>query len=279
MPLPQDFSEWEHLQRTVMYAHNKTVKEFFKSQADDDINTPKSSAKHACLMKDNDTSAIAVMRLWFFWVMCRKMRDNFEPYYGIPVTTFDSEVLYHPQITLFFLEDPDPTTNNVVGFRQVEGQLSIRLITETSGTLSKGNLTTLANKINSEFGGNDGFIWQKGKDLYSYVDKPKGHRFKVLAQNKTDAIEIIRKLLSIAGDAYSAGLLRLNKADDPSDAFPSNPGSQTILGKTYKEPRRRPVAKVRFQYASIKIHGLPKPIVLVDETGYWSEAIIKAWRI
>jgi hypothetical protein len=274
MPLPDGFNEWEHLQHTVKKAHNNTVKDFFRDQADDDIGTAKGAAKHACLMKDGDTAPMTTLRMWLFWVVCRKMRDNFEPYYGIPIAAFDAEVKYRPQITCYFLEDHNDVEQ---GYRPVEGQLSIRLMNDTSQTLSKGELTSLANKINTEFGQGQGFVWDKGKDLYSYVDKANGHRFKILSKNQTDAIAIIRKLLDIANDTYQDEFLRLNEAIDASSAFPNVSGTQTILGKTYKKPRKRPLAKVRFIYASIKVHGLPKPIVLVDKSGYWSEAIVKAW--
>ncbi len=125
MPLPEDFNEWEHLQHTIRRVHNEAVKQFYQNQPDNSIATNRASAKHACLMKDNDTTAMTTLRMWLFWVVCRKMRDNFEPYYGIPISTFDSTVTYKPQITLYFLEDSEDVEAN---YRPVEGQLSIRVI-------------------------------------------------------------------------------------------------------------------------------------------------------
>ncbi len=274
MPLPEEFNEWEHLQHVIRRAHNSTVRDFFHSQADNDIDTPKGAAKQACLMKDDDTANMTIIRLWLFWVICRKMRDNFEPYYGVPIASFDAEVKYRPQITCFFLEDVNDVQPD---YRPVEGQLSIRLMDETSSTLTDNNLQQYATRINNEFGRGNGFVWRKGKNLYTYVDKARGHRFKILTRNEADALEIVRKLLDIAQDPYDDSFLRFNGATNSSAAFPNVPANQTILGKTYKEPRKRPLAEVRFMYASIKIHGLPKPIILVDKSGYWSEAIIRAW--
>ncbi len=274
MPLPEDFNEWEHLQNTIRYAHNKAVRDFFSSQADNDIDSIKGSAKHACLMKDNDTTAMTTLRMWLFWVVCRKMRDNFEPYLGYRIAEEELDVKGKPLITCFFLQDQEDVE---FGFRPVEGRLSVRLIDENSKTITKAKLETLANRVNAQFGAANGHVWQKGKDIYSYVDKGLGHRHKVLAKNKSDAVTIIRKLLAITQDSYNSKLLRLNAAEDPNTAFPSNPGTQVILGKTHKQARIRPVAKVRFAYAQIKIHGLPKPIILVDKSGYWAEAIIRAW--
>lgn len=274
MPLPDGFNEWEHLQNTIRRAHNKSVRDFFRTTEDNNIGTTKGAAKHACLMKDSDTVPMTNLRMWLFWVVCRKMRDNFEPYLGVRHSNDDYSVKYKPHVTCFFLEDPEDVDPE---YRPVEGQLSVRLIEETSKTLTKANLETLASKINTQFGQGNGFVWQKGKELYTYVDKPLGHRHKVLAKNKLDAEEIIKKLLAITQDTYQAKLLRLNKAEAETEAFPSNPGTQIILGETYKEPRTRPVVKVRFLYAQIKIHGLPKPIILVDKSGYYMDAIIRAW--
>jgi hypothetical protein len=274
MPLPDNFSEWEHLQITIRRVHNDSVRSFYRNTPDNNLNTKRGSAKHACLMKDNDTTAMTILRMWLFWIVCRKLRDVTEPYYGIPIAGFDAEVVYKPQITLFFLED---FRDVEAGYRAVEGQLSIRLIKENSTTLSQADLKRYANKINLAFGQGNGLIWDKGKHLYSYVDKVNGHRFKILTQTQTDAESLVRKLLDIVGDRYNSELLRLNEAVNEAAAFPTNPPKQTILGKVYKQPRKRPKAKVKFQYASIKIHGLPKPIILVDKTGYWSEALINVY--
>ena len=172
------------------------------------------------------------------------------------------------------MEDPEDVDPD---YRPVEGQLSIRVTKETTSSISPTDLDTLANKINIAFGQNNGFVWKKGKTLYSYQDKLAGHQFKVFAKTDTHAIEIIQKLLSIVNQSFDPELLNINDAANPSQAFPTNPGTQKILGKTHKKPRKRPIADVRFQYASIKIHGLPKPIILVDKTGYWSEAILPAY--
>lgn len=271
MTLPDDFNEWEHLQNTLRRVHNEAVRDFYRSQPDDDISTNRASAKHACLMKDNDTSTMTTIRLWLFWVICRKMRDNFEPYYGIPISGFDAEVKYRPQITCFFLEDAQDIEP---GYRAVEGQLSVRLMSENSESLTNSKLNNLANKINSAFGQGNGYVWRKGKELYSYKDKVNGHQFRILARNESDAVEIVQKLLSIVDVSYDAELLTKNEAINPTSAFPTIPPNQTILGKVLRQPRKRPIADVRFMYASIKIWGLGEPKILVDKSGYWNTAII-----
>lgn len=274
MPLPEDFNEWEHLQNTLRRVHNEAVRDFYRSQPDNDITTNRASAKHACLMKDEDTSTMTVLRFWLFWVVCRKMRDNFEPYYGISIESFDAEIRYKPQITCYFSEDPQDVEP---GYRRVEGLLSVRLINKTASSLTYTDLQTYANRVNAAFGQGNGYVWQKGKELYSYKDKINGHQFRILTRNQSDAVEIVQKLLSLTNSPYNASLLTKNEAVDPTSAFPTIPPNQTILGETRRQPRKRPIADVRFLYASIKIWGKGTPKILVDKTGYWNDAVISAF--
>jgi len=274
MPLPEEFSEWEHLQHTLKKVHNSAVKEFYSEQPDNDIGTSRAAAKHACLIKDEDTANMVMIRFWMFWVICRKMRDNFPPFFSAPVAQVDSEIRYKPQITCYFLEDWNDVEQ---GYSPIDGQLSVRLIKETSNTISQSELNSLANKVNLAFGQQNGFVWKKGKILYSYVDKAKGHRFKALVRKELDATEIFKKQLSLVGDPYEPARLKLNQSPNAELTYPIVPPNHTILGQTYKEPRKRPVAEVKFQYASIKLWGLPNPIILVDKTGYFPTAIIPAY--
>ncbi|MHC5772098.1 MAG: hypothetical protein ACYTXI_42620, partial [Nostoc sp.] len=63
MPLPEGFSEWENLQDLVRLDHNKAVTSYFKNQEDNDISTPKARLKHTCLIKDEDTATMTLMRM------------------------------------------------------------------------------------------------------------------------------------------------------------------------------------------------------------------------
>ncbi|MBW4568619.1 MAG: hypothetical protein KME31_11510 [Tolypothrix carrinoi HA7290-LM1] len=63
---------------------------------------------------------------------------------------------------------------------------------------------------------------------------------------------------------------------DREKTYPTIPGNQSILGKTRRKPRERPVAYVRFRWAELKLHGLVNDIILYDLTGYWRNALVKA---
>jgi hypothetical protein len=60
----------------------------------------------------------------------------------------------------------------------------------------------------------------------------------------------------------------------PKKASISNPTARkTVYGKKLTEQRYRPTANVRFRYSYLYIHGITKPIFLVDTTGRHFEAL------
>ena len=70
MPLPDNFSPWEHLQNVLRQVHNRIVKEEFSDITDDDdIVTPRGSLKKACLLDDNDSAEMTVFKV--LAVLCR----------------------------------------------------------------------------------------------------------------------------------------------------------------------------------------------------------------
>ena len=92
MALPENFSEFEHLQSVVRRVHNRAVKQFFKNQTDNDISTPKASLKHACLIKDNDSQPVMMQRQWLFEVTAGHAQSLAPEMYGIPVAEYQREV-------------------------------------------------------------------------------------------------------------------------------------------------------------------------------------------
>lgn len=172
-----------------------------------------------------------------------------------------------PKVNLFFLEDTDfnkkaPPNNKREGLRRQEGLIRFRLMDESTRTFSKANATTLANKIKQIFGANGGYVWKKGKTMYSYNDWELGYQFQLLCKSETEAKRIISSVLSL--QSHTPNFKKFNKVENDQEilTYPENPGTQIIMGETVDIPISRPLVDVRFQYGYIKLDGVKEPINL-----------------
>lgn len=260
MPLPQGFSQWEHLQDVLRNYHNKLVREEFSDITDDDaLAIPRGALKRACLLDDDDTVDMTLLRLHLFFFHARKAADLQAPIYGIPVADYDSQVKYRPQVNLYFKQDADSVPS---GRSPVAAEISFRLMNESSTTLTEAELKTIANRIKSELGAADGYRWRKGKVVVTYKNLEDGLNLKMFAFSEAEGIEIIRKVCDCAQRPYNDDYVTTHET---KKTFSSTPGTQIILGKSRNKPVERPTVYVRFHNASVAIRGLPNPIFLVTK--------------
>jgi hypothetical protein len=160
------------------------------------------------------------------------------------------------------------------GYQAVDMECSWRLVNETSQTITKAKLTALANKIKTKFGSGNGYVFRKGRKIISYRNKSQGYEFLIRARELEDGRGLIRDILTMNGDSLEPELLRISEVDDETNAFPANPGTQTILGKRRNKPRKRPVTNVRFKYAYAFIDGIGQPIYLYSRNYYLPDALV-----
>lgn len=275
MSLPNNFSAAEHLQDTIKRTYNIEVREWFSDIADEalSIATPRASLRTACTHLENDTIDMTICRQQLFDMLV-KQRFLSE---ASSARDLNYRVLRRtrPMIMLYFVEDAEDVEK---GYDPVAGEISFRLMNETTTTFTEANAKTIANKIKTLFGASKGFIWKKGKELCSYTDWDKGYQLQLLARTEAEAKRIIEQVLDIQG--HSPDWEYFNRVENgaPSQAFPTVPPRETILGKSRKLPRRRPIASVRFQYAAVKLAGLPKPVYLFDRSGRHPTAYITSYR-
>jgi hypothetical protein len=260
MALPSNFGAWEHLQDVLRNYHNKLVREEFSDINDDDaLAIPRGALKRACLLDDDDTVDMTLLRLHLFFFHARKAADLQAPIYGIPVSDYDERVTYRPQVNLLFRQDDDSVAS---GRNVVCAEVSYRLINETPQTITEADLTRIANRIKAELGAANGYRWSKGKTIVTYKNLADGLNLKIYALNETEGVQVIRKICDCAQQTYDDNYVVVH---EPKASYSANPGNQIILGRSRKKPVRRPVAYVRFKRASISIHGLPNPIILVGQ--------------
>lgn len=247
---------------------NKAIKEHFKDTPGDDEsslskNAPRSSIKLVCLHKDTDPITLTAIRLLIWWVEARGLMDEY--IYGIPSTDFEMSNTYYPQVKLHFREDRVSAVNN--NRRPARGEVSFRW-RETN--FSAANIKSLANKITNDFA-KPIFYYQRGKELWSYADKQKGYYFQMTVQNESEAKKVITQAIQIQDAETPNWDEYLRQHNDKKDYAIQN--TVSVMGELIKKPKKRPLAKVEFQYAELFIPGTTKPIVLVDVTGTKAKAI------
>lgn len=262
------FGTWEHLLPIVKNLHNYRVRDFWRHNrydafiADQNIQkTPRTNLMKATIILNDDSAVMAILKILLFEIVIGNAARLQPIHYGLPVSNFDEYTMeQRPQILLFFEEDIPEVPDN---FSRVQAEINIRLMDETSETMNKSKAAALANRIKLAFGSIPTWSFTKGKYIYSYLDKKNGYWLRIYALNKSEAEEVIKKVLSIQLHAYDADNLKESHA--PSKSSVNNPGTRIIYGdRTVKKKRYRPEKKVRFRYAVLKVDGLDDGIVLYD---------------
>lgn len=192
-------------------------------------------------------------------------------FYGSFETSETVRRIGKPKVTLYFLEDSNfnrkaPPNNIYEGRRRQEGIIRFRLMNETTQSFSKTNATTLGRKIKEVFGANDGFVWQKGKTMYSYGDWQRGYQFQLLCKTESEAKRIITAVHSLQSHTPNWEYFNTIKNDQEVTKYPENPGNQVVMGETIPIVHSRPLVDVRFQYAYVKLDGVKEPINLYART-------------
>jgi hypothetical protein len=275
MTIPENFSDTKHLKTTLMQTYNQFVKDAFKDlDIDDlnlDINVPRQSLLKGCKITSTDSQILINNRMMLFYFVTRAAQDLSHPVYGMPVGTYHEMRRFKPQVFLYFKEDEEDVDPD---YQPLRALISFRLMNDTELTVSNAELTTLANKVKSEFGTNNGYRWHKGKLLCTYIEPDRGYGLKIFAYTSSDAKEVINKVLDLQNHSPDWKYFNVSENDDASSAYPTIPPTKTILSKSTKLPRKRPVGYVRFQRATVHLWGLTKPVSLYDRTGIRYDSLV-----
>lgn len=263
-------SNWEHLQSVLIQTQNRRVRNEFSdidNDNADDITTPRSSLRSACLLRDSDSAIMTILRLVLYYIVLEGAQALHPPLYTMPVDRYQQRVTFRPQVTLFFKEDLADVEE---GYAPITAELSFRL-RSSDDNITPAEAQVLANKIRNEFATGTGYRWRKGRILLSYSDVEKGYLLNVYAASESEGREVIRKIMSIQGDTLEEENLKINQlASTP----PTVPPMRLIYGKSRRLPRKRPVGWVRFVWAEMHVWGVQNAIVLVDRSGRRRSALI-----
>lgn len=258
------------LLRAVNIGFNAEVYRHFKD-ADNDATTSisRKALRDSLLIGAKDSRTTALAKIQFFRDQVQRVHHK-PAIIGTFKDNFDSLVTYKCRVELFFSQD---LASVPTGDRALSAEIGWR-IDETNATITRAKIETIANKIKLEFGGTTPYTWDKGKYICWYKDKENFYDFQIYALNGTMGKNLIQKIIGMNNHSYDEDLFRLTT---PSKNSVNNPGSRTILGKSYKKAKWRPTARVEFSYAQLIVHELPEPLVLIDYTGTKSNPVVQVY--
>lgn len=276
MTLPEGFSHAEHLQDTLRRTFKREVRDWFREvDLDDvDITTARGSLATACDHQDEDSLLMTLGRVLLFETLRGRFAERLVGSSGdVGHTSYRTDVRRRtrPKIKLYFLEDQGDVEP---GYAPVDGQITFRLMDYTPGTLTPAIAQTIAQRIKSNFATGNGFVWRKGRNMYSYSDWAKGYQLQLLCRSDSDARQVVDAVLDIQNHTPDWTYFNEKVNADPAGAYPTIPDIDRAYGEQRRQPRRRPVANVRFQYASLEVLGVPNPVILVDRTGVLPNPLI-----
>lgn len=275
MPEPDNFTPTEQFQDINKKIANKIVREYFRDivalESDLDLTTSRQALLKACLHREDDSLLLTNSRNQLFSQYTTYTRDQIPIVAGSLLDEIDANITYKPKITLYFKEDEDDVDP---GHQPARMEVSWRLVDETTQTITKAKLTTIANKIKTNFGTGSGYLFKKGRKLVIYNKLSQGYKFILRARELSEGKDLIREILSINGHTLDTELLKLSVVDDEMGAFPYNSATETILGKRRNKPRKRPMVNVKFKYAYAIVNGWGKPVYLYTKNYYIPDALV-----
>lgn len=271
MALPDNFNPTEHLQDTLKKWYNREVLEHFSDLGpDDDLTIPRSSLRIACRHAENDTLLMTLLRTFLFEVTAKHSASLHPPVFGIPIEEYESQVVYKPQVKLFFAE---PGLETEQGYPPSKGEITFRIYNETTSTMTMARATQIAQKVRTVFA-TPPLIWRKGHEKLVYRDREKDYRLSILCRTEADGRSLIENILDIQNDSPDWSNLNVVNPQNAAERFPANPGTKLIMGRSVRKRRARPRANCRFRYATLSVHGLHHPINLVDLTGFRQNPLV-----
>lgn len=263
---------WSNQRSFLRETHNQEVNDWFEdiTNPNPDNSSGREQAKKACLVEPNDSQNMALIKIMTFRFTVQKVHLR-PDVYGIESIPYQENVSFRPQVTLFFTQDASAA---VPDRRRMEGQISFRLVNETSASITREKAQDIAAIIREQMTVPHNFIWKKGKYKLIYKDPERGLNLNIMALNKTEGLKLINKMITIVGAEYQSDLL---KTSEPEKESSTNP-TETVLvyEKQRKQRRWRPIGNVRFRYALLTIAGMQNRITLVDTTSQYLDALIWA---
>ncbi len=263
---------WANQKSFLRQTYNQEVDDWFDDvkQLPLDNASARRNARKACFIESQDSQNMALIKILTFRFTVQQVHLG-PDVYGIAAEPYQESVTLRPQIHLFFTQDASAVPSDR---RRMEGQISFRLVNETSQTMTKTKAQTIANKIRQEFATPSNFLWKKGKLKLVYQEPEFGLNLSILAINENEGIQVIKRVVAIVNSTYKEDLLKISEPKRDSATNPQ--GTNLVYGKQRQKKRWRPTGNVRFRYALLSMDGMQNRIALVDTTRKYHDALVWA---
>ncbi|MHC5598773.1 MAG: hypothetical protein ACYTXC_23020 [Nostoc sp.] len=208
----------------------------------------RNAAKNLCLITSTDSMQIALQRQSFFYHQVLKIQNK-PIIIGQPKTIFDSEVTYHPEISIEFLQD---FTSVPKGKQPKDARISWRLMNETSESLTVAKINNVAGLVYQQFFQNNVFNFNKGKVIGWYTSPTDGLHLQLYCLDVTEAERVAKYVVQAVGKTWNDNIF---KTTTPKRNNLTPPEQITILGKQQNAPTWRPNVMVKAHKAYMNVWG------------------------
>lgn len=176
-----------------------------------------------------------------------------------------------PKVVLYFREAKEDVED---GYPPIESRISFRIINKTDNPnsdlpkLTKADIRALATKINTIFNTKPNkYKIHRGKETVSVKDKNRGYEGYIHVYSQSDGIDLFTKLYQLQDLQIDLKKIFHKVTIDEMGAYPTTEPDITVLGKTVRPARIRPVGYVVFSEAKLFLSRLDTAIKLVDADG------------
>lgn len=251
--VPQDLSEFERRQNTLMQLRNRKIRQDYFSDVID--STPNDSPRRI-LMDDlliKDTDCFADM--WLKSELLKEVTEDDAPLYLPNYDDIPISVLDKPHVHLLFIERKSTAIIN--RRKRVQALISFRITDKTVSTITQADLNELKREINLAFPST--YQVKKGRFKYSYRDKNNGFELILTLLNETEAREVITKVLAIRDKTPDWDNLKTSTSEKNFTVR----RTITILNQIERLPLERAIADCYLKQAVITF-GRLKKITLIE---------------
>ncbi|WDD30783.1 hypothetical protein PQG02_18770 [Nostoc sp. UHCC 0926] len=209
----------------------------------------RNAAKNLCLITSTDSMQIALQRQSFFYHQVLKIQNK-PIIIGQPKTIFDSEVTYHPEVSIEFRQD---FTSVPRGKQVKDARLGWRLMNETSESLTFEKINNIALLVYQHFFlKNNVFNFNKGKVIGWYTSPIDGLHLQLYCLDVNEAERVAKHVVQAINKTWNDNLF---KSTTPKRNNLTTPPQITILGKQQDAPVWRPNINVKAYKAYMTVWG------------------------